>query len=460
MRNSNSLKTSLVIVSLFTFVIACSHTPPIQEYPDTASPTEEISKLSEDLKVAAQKQVNVLSPSNYENAEEALNDAKKGNEKQKASKDILHDVAVGRAYLNQANAVSEVAHTNMEDVIVARERAIKANAPTLFRSEFRDTDEDLVDVTEDLEDNDLKSAAKERTDLQARYLELELKAIKDGNLAQARDMIELAKKEGAKDFAPRTLAIAEKSLKDADAYITANRHETLQVKDRSNTAVANATHLLKITRESKTAKKVSPEEIALQIESEKNKVVDKQAQLQTKEGELDAAKGQSAVLSAEKQTLESDQAFLKKFDEARAQFSPEEAEVYKEGNTLLIRLKGLEFPVSQAVIKGSNFPLLSKVQKVIKEFGDSSVRVEGHTDSQGGKLINEKLSSARAQAVKDYLVSNDAIEEAKIEAVGVGFQKPLASNKTAAGRAQNRRVDVVISPERGNGKNGEADVTN
>lgn len=82
------------------------------------------------------------------------------------------------------------------------------------------------------------------------------------------------------------------------------------------------------------------------------------------------------------------------------------------------------------------------------DFGPSNIVIEGHTDSLGKKDLNEELAEKRAEAVKKYLESNDGgIESAKIEAIGLGDNKPLATNKTAEGRAQNRRVDIIITPE-------------
>ena len=98
-------------------------------------------------------------------------------------------------------------------------------------------------------------------------------------------------------------------------------------------------------------------------------------------------------------------------------------------------------------MSGSNFPLLSKVQRVIATFDHGSVIVEGHTDSDGGKVLNEKLSAERAEAVKQYFIANNQGAAMEIKSVGYGFQKPLGTNKTAAGRAQNRRVDVLIRPD-------------
>ena len=136
------------------------------------------------------------------------------------------------------------------------------------------------------------------------------------------------------------------------------------------------------------------------------------------------------------------------YEKARAKFSPEEAEVYKQGKNLVIRMRGLEFPKAQAVIRGENFALLKKVDDVIASFDNSKVMIEGHTDSTGSKAINQKLSDERAMAVKQYLEANATNKEVAFDSKGFGFEKPIASNKSLEGRAQNRRVDVIIQPEK------------
>lgn len=272
------------------------------------------------------------------------------------------------------------------------------------------------------------------------YLDIELQSIKAARLGPSTAMIGQARKEGAAEFAPRMLAIAEKSVLDTDAFITANRHNTAQVEARSMETLKNAEHVLKITRDSKSGNKTSSEETALLIETEKTNVAHKQNQ-------IEQGASANAALSAENSNLEADQALDRKYEEARTQFNSNEAEVYKQGRTLVIRLRGLEFSPGTAVLKGSNFALLSKVQNVIAKFEHGSVIVEGHTDSDGGKLLNDKLSADRAEAVKQYFVANNQGQPLEIKSVGYGFQKPLSSNKTPAGRAQNRRVDVLIRPD-------------
>jgi outer membrane protein OmpA-like peptidoglycan-associated protein len=144
--------------------------------------------------------------------------------------------------------------------------------------------------------------------------------------------------------------------------------------------------------------------------------------------------------------LEKEKQFNELFNEVKGYFSTGEAEVYKQGNRLIIRLRAIQFPVGQSIIMPDNYGLLSKVQRAIRTFGEPDVVIEGHTDSTGSDEVNEHLSQQRAESVRDYLVANKTLAEEKIVAIGYGSKRPLASNETAEGRAINRRIDVVISP--------------
>ena len=457
MKSFLTLPKSLLMTAALTALTACSSGPVVQDFPVTASPSEEISKLDGDIASARTNQVDVLSPKNFKEAHEALEDAKEMNAKGKDAKDTLREVAVGRAYLTNANAVADVARGNIEDVIAARQAAITAGAPTYYDKQFAKADEDFKDVTEDIEKNKLGKVAKERPELQEKYLELELMAIKEKHLGESRDTIALAKKEKAEKFAPRTLAIAEKSYKDTEAYITANRHNTAVIESRAAETKQATQHALNINRTAKGTDKVSSEETALAMEQERQKVAAKENQLsqvnselQNTQNALEGSVDANVALISSQRKLEMEKELNEKYEVARKEFDSNEAEVYKQGDALLIRLKGMEFPSGKQTITSKSKPLLEKVSKVVEDFGSSSVTIEGHTDSVGGKAVNDRLSQNRANAVKDYLQSNEGgitPQSAKIEAVGYGYQKPLATNKTADGRAQNRRVDIVIKPD-------------
>jgi outer membrane protein OmpA-like peptidoglycan-associated protein len=76
--------------------------------------------------------------------------------------------------------------------------------------------------------------------------------------------------------------------------------------------------------------------------------------------------------------------------------------------------------------------------------------VEGHSDSKGNKDHNLELSARRAEAVRTYLVSQ-GVNSSRISSQGLGFSRPIAPNKTAEGRANNRRVEIVVQPTRPRG---------
>jgi outer membrane protein OmpA-like peptidoglycan-associated protein len=147
-----------------------------------------------------------------------------------------------------------------------------------------------------------------------------------------------------------------------------------------------------------------------------------------------------------KERLAAEKEFNQKFSQIQNYFNSNEAEVYKQGSQLVIRLKAIQFPVGKDIIMPNNYELLSIVQKSIRTFGEPDVVIEGHTDSTGSDEVNEHLSQQRAEAVQQYLVANRTLPYDRIVAVGYGSMRPLASNETAEGRAINRRIDVIVKP--------------
>jgi outer membrane protein OmpA-like peptidoglycan-associated protein len=102
------------------------------------------------------------------------------------------------------------------------------------------------------------------------------------------------------------------------------------------------------------------------------------------------------------------------------------------------------FDTGKRTIRPESYGLLDEVAAVLNKTPDvKRVVVEGHTDNQGGKVTNTKLSQGRAEAVRSYLVKK-GVAPARLEAKGFGPSRPIADNKTAKGREENRRVEFVI----------------
>ena len=105
--------------------------------------------------------------------------------------------------------------------------------------------------------------------------------------------------------------------------------------------------------------------------------------------------------------------------------------------------KTILFDTGKATIKFQSADVLNQIISVLNKFPNSRFRIEGHTDSTGKKAKNQVLSQNRADAVKVYLIQG-GIDANRLESVGYGQDKPIASNKTKKGRELNRRVEINL----------------
>ena len=110
-----------------------------------------------------------------------------------------------------------------------------------------------------------------------------------------------------------------------------------------------------------------------------------------------------------------------------------------------IVLRGVHFAFNKATIRTEDMPVLDQAAETLKEHGDIVVTVEGNTDNIGSDEYNQKLSVRRATAVRDYLAQH-GIAASRMTVVGKGESNPVASNDTEDGRAQNRRVELLVAP--------------
>ena len=116
-----------------------------------------------------------------------------------------------------------------------------------------------------------------------------------------------------------------------------------------------------------------------------------------------------------------------------------------DGNGLEVNLKNdILFEVGSAELSEASVKTLTDLNRVLKKYPKNRIVVQGHTDSTGSEAINQKLSTARAKAVYDFLTGS-GLKTLSITYVGYGEAYPVASNDTEAGRAANRRVVLVIT---------------
>ena len=125
----------------------------------------------------------------------------------------------------------------------------------------------------------------------------------------------------------------------------------------------------------------------------------------------------------------------------------EAAAVKREGELLAITLKGdVSFDVNSDVVRPGLYSELDRIAQILVKYTQTSIIVEGHTDSTGPESYNQKLAERRATNVKNLLVQRE-VSEYRVNTIGYGESQPVATNTTPEGRQMNRRVEIRINPD-------------
>ena len=132
--------------------------------------------------------------------------------------------------------------------------------------------------------------------------------------------------------------------------------------------------------------------------------------------------------------------------ELRNQMAGTGVEVQRQGDTIRLQApENITFDTNRADVKPQFQPVLTQLAQSIRQYPGTVVQIEGHTDATGSAAYNETLSENRADAVRSYMLQR-GVEAHRLVAVGYGMTRPIADNGTVQGRAQNRRVEVLIVP--------------
>lgn len=462
---------------------------------ETFNPVEEVAKLSDEIVAGRKAQLNILAPETFADAEDYFNEAKSALERGAQINKVKSYVDKSRTALIQAGNSAEIAKATISDVIEGR-RTARAAGATKLGEDYAAVERLFLQMTRAVEDEDLGYAQRNKSKVLDGYWDLEVRAIKESTIGETRRLIEAAQKADAPEILPNLYMQAETKLRQTDQFISNNPYdkETMGRMGAEALFLAKRTNIL--THQAKQLEEMKPEQIALWMEDTLHKITSQvgapdmrdqkfetqvdnvvgyaknlnndrqmlqdkikaqQAQIAAQEKrvvklEAIAREQQSASekLAAEReaaeQRLAEQRRFNSLFEDIQNIFDKDEAEVYKKGSQCIIRLRGIRFPVGQAVIMPENYDLLTKVQQAINRFNDPRVTIEGHTDSTGSNDVNELLSQQRAESVRQYLVGNGVLQDETVVAVGYGSTHPIADNATNEGRAINRRIDVIVTP--------------
>ncbi len=448
------LLNPLWFVMIFALLASCSSSRKA-ELASGNDPGKAIAEVTKIMVAAQQDQLDVLADEEFTKGHDLLAEAKRGLKYGDLPETVLDNAAVAKAFFQDAAKTAKARASFATRILQARASALSAGVrknDALVKS-MMDIDDDLKSETKQFSRS---LSTEDFSAFQKKYLVLEGKAVQFRELNSAKQAINQAMENDADDLAAKTLRSASLDYEAAMNMIAQSPRSPNIYKKSVDEALASATLLFDVMNVIMGAKG-TPENIALQIVKQKRALGELSSSvgkleanlkstkqtLQKKEGELQRTEG---VLKTQEEQLaraSTQVRFQQAMDEARKVLSQGDALVYQQGNKLVFRLKRINFRSGAAVIPETSKLLISKVNAIIKKLDAEKVIVQGHTDSVGSTMVNKRLSTERATAVANYLFALRG--GYKIQYVGYGEAHPIVSNETAAGRATNRRVDLVVS---------------
>lgn len=449
MKIGNSKKLIYGLVLSSALLVSCSTQVERQEITKNLSPQELMNYNKAKLKEAQASQANVLAAKDYRKATSYYRDASeefKDDDQDVA--EIKEDVEYSVTYLDRAIAKSEDLEPRYRAVLDARRSSINYGALSSkgLRSELRDIDDDFISL---VDENKVEPDEEEFVSLQKDYFKLRDNALIHRELGQVQDMYEKAIDNGARFRAPNQQDKAWKAIELAKTTIKSSptEKEGYEMDVRSATKETIILNDLIAIMESEDSK-VS-ESVAMKLYEQQNKIADLDGRVDSLREQVGFQVGQmmrmdDALIRKDMQLGAAERKAIveEKFERVKKIFSPKEATVVREGDSIVIKMKSVNFPVGQTKVPEASKQTLAKVTKAVASTQSTNVTVVGHTDTTGSKSINEKLSKKRAENVAKVL-KNEGLN-ARIDVQAGSFEDPVAANNSKTGRQQNRRVDIVL----------------
>jgi len=265
---------------------------------------------------------------------------------------------------------------------------------------------------------------------------------------QARNAIRIAQASGAATFAPEAFAKAQSYLGQAENQDESKKDRTLRA--RESVQRAEDSRLIAVKRQE--AERVTMEQNLAQA-----KIDNAKREAEVAQAAQAAANRESRLTERENEGLRSTNEGLKTANEGlearnegmRARLLEQLNGVLQTRATargLIVNMSGVLFQNGKATLLPAAREKLSKIAGILATHKGLRIEADGFTDSNGSDALNQRLSEQRASNAKDYLVSQGVSANA-ISSKGFGEASPVASNDTAEGRQENRRVELVVSGE-------------
>jgi len=277
---------------------------------------------------------------------------------------------------------------------------------------------------------------------------------------EAHNAFRIAQSVGADKYAPDIMQEATTDLRNADD-IDGNKHGDRKMEITfSREAVQRSEDARIDTLRKQAAERQRNSDLAQQqaqqqaqqsqLEAANSALAAEQANAAKAKSDADRARAEADAADARARAAEATRAANKSVDDANAireKLKQQLNAVLQTNETargLIVNMSDVLFDTARYTIKPDTKVALAKVSGILEAYPGLKVQVEGYTDSVGGDDYNQKLSENRANSVEQFLVSQ-GVPQTNLSAAGYGKADPVADNGTSSGRAQNRRVQLVVS---------------
>lgn len=449
-----------------------------------------LERAAERIEQARAENLDLIAPRLFERAESRLADARRRYDDGAGSDDIDRRIDESLEALDEAEELAPVGRTVLRDALSARADALEAGAPNYAADDWEAAEKSTRDAGRRIEDDDRTGAEERAGRAETAYREAELNAIRADVLGRTRAARAAALEMKADKLSPILFSGADSLVSAAEAVLSGDRYQASSAGALAEKAAVTYRHAERLAglADSISRKRVTVEQVALRGEEQVRRITEalqfearfsegaapvvddvlvaieslyeeraalrrdieqRAAEIERLDRSVDSLDARLAELEVREAAVSAElrerQRRERQFREVEAIFTPSEGEVLRSEDRLILRLAGLTFPSGSDELRPDNFALLTKVQRVVREFPEARIVVEGHTDSQGNESMNQSLSRRRAIAVREYLLSNIAMSADRITAVGYGESRPVAPNNSEAGRTRNRRIEITLA---------------
>jgi OOP family OmpA-OmpF porin len=387
--------------------------------------------------------------------------------------------------------------------LIARQAVLESGADTTAANSWQSAEDRLLSAARSIEQGKQESEDQSSEDIAGAYWAVRREGLRNEILSAAQNLIQNAEQQNANRTTPTLMARAQQAMSRAETAVAQDsldeaRIQAKQAEDLARQAIGMTKYIESVSMErapweaallpyddllllisTKLGGTVNFSPGGAKTNSQFERLIEEHdrayacavdslqsalAQCQTTheafvtESQTSSADAQNKIAELEKRLedlegtrikaqgdLDQKQEIARRITIAQGMFSPSEAVIVQnELGSVIIRVIGIKFSSGKSSLTASQIALIGKVAKAIKEFPDANITVEGHTDSEGSESNNQEISEQRANAVAMELAQKLEVSASTLTVAGYGESQPISTNKTKAGRAENRRIDVLL----------------